>query len=173
MKETILPGLLAGDEKASFKIYCYALDDGTEEIELPGLEGEDDGEGKEESAEHAEPGHVEEPKAAEGKKCPIPREAADCRLLGATVASGEKEEVEVEEGDEIDMAELGDINEMIMQALAENETLAIWAIEKIEKPTDAPKDTAQLIDKIIEDIEVNVQGGDDDEKEEAEEEEKE
>ncbi|EER04588.1 conserved hypothetical protein [Perkinsus marinus ATCC 50983] len=157
LKETILPGLLAGDEKASFKIYCYALDDGTEEIELPGLEGEDDGEGKEESAEHAEPGHVEEPKAAEG----------------ATVASGEKEEVEVEEGDEIDMAELGDINEMIMQALAENETLAIWAIEKIEKPTDAPKDTAQLIDKIIEDIEVNVQGGDDDEKEEAEEEEKE
>ncbi|EER11092.1 conserved hypothetical protein [Perkinsus marinus ATCC 50983] len=139
LKETILPGLLAGDDKASYKVYCHVLDDGTEDIELPELEGD------EESAEKAEPEeHAEEPNAAEG-----------------TDAAAEEEKVE---GDEIDMAELGDMDEMIMQALAETETLAVWIIEKVEKAADAPKDTTELIGKIIEDIEVDVHdGGDDDE----------
>ncbi|KAF4744960.1 hypothetical protein FOZ62_014021 [Perkinsus olseni] len=148
LKETILPGLLSGSENASFKIYCHVLDDGTDDIELPGLEGdEDDDEGEEDSAEKAI--EQDENKTAEGTAAPVQ----------------EGEKVEVEEGDEIDMAELGDINEMIMQALAENETLAVWIIEKIKKPADAPKDANELIEKIVEDIEVDVHDGDDDEEE--------
>ncbi|KAF4676373.1 hypothetical protein FOL47_006287 [Perkinsus chesapeaki] len=159
LRETILPGLLSGADDVSYKISCHVLDDGGDDIELPDIDDEDEEEEEGQEETEAAPQKETVEKAATDDNAPE----------GDTAEEGEN--AELQEGDEIDMAELGDINEILMQALAENETLAVWMIEKIAKPADAPKDTKALIEKILEDIEVDVHEGDDEDDDDEDEEE--